>query len=511
MMSYKEKYRKYKKKCCLFEGGINRKFLNGALEESKRNSMNTNSNSDLNLNNDANDEQFKSETSLTQSDLLNNNMSSFLSNNGDNLFQQNLHQSFFGTYPSNIINNDSISVENSYFETKEKREGFENGDNISCCIEKIGNGSFGIVEKGIDNKNGKTIIIKKIDLGGKNFRNRLLSKEFKNSLLSQTKDSNKSDTFDYNINMANNMNMEQKILSKLKSEISIMEELKHDNIIKYLGHAEKIKNEELDKNDMKNKILEIYMEDICGKSISGISKTMNGLSLELISLYSIQILKALDFIHKKNIIHMDIKGENVLLSNDGVVKLIDFGESIKITKNDNNFRLPYAGSLLFMAPEISNKLVIDIDNLGKSDIWSFGIMLVEMYIGNFFNLPTNLNIDFSVIIKIIIKNLFANVNKNMKNMKDDLISQSEYDNADCYEIFNQIIYLYNKYENYNLLLFLDFVVSCLNFDYTKRKSAEQLLKHPFLMDNKRELNINDYITELFEIPQKFNDLIETNE
>lgn len=83
-----------------------------------------------------------------------------------------------------------------------------------------------------------------------------------------------------------------------------------------------------------------------------------------------QTLLCLDYIHKLDIIHRDIKSDNVLLSRDGRVKVADFGYSAHSGKGHHTF----VGTPYWMAPEIINARAYGIE----IDIWSLGIMVIEL-------------------------------------------------------------------------------------------------------------------------------------
>ena len=81
---------------------------------------------------------------------------------------------------------------------------------------------------------------------------------------------------------------------------------------------------------------------------------------------------------KKNIYHRDIKLENIIIENDNIIKLIDFGFAIKCNKNE--YQEFFCGTLNYMPPEIVNKQkYIPF----YSDIWSLGILLYTMLFGIF--------------------------------------------------------------------------------------------------------------------------------
>jgi mitogen-activated protein kinase kinase kinase 19 len=98
--------------------------------------------------------------------------------------------------------------------------------------------------------------------------------------------------------------------------------------------------------------------------------------------YTKQILEGVEYLHRNNIIHRDIKGGNIMLMPDGVIKLIDFGCAKKLCLNLTTAGSPSPGLLLrsmrgtpyWMAPEVVNE-----EGHGtKSDIWSIGCTVFEM-------------------------------------------------------------------------------------------------------------------------------------
>ena len=118
------------------------------------------------------------------------------------------------------------------------------------------------------------------------------------------------------------------------------------------------------------------MEYVQGKSIKELLKDKS-FAIEEILRISIQIAEGLDAAHKKGIVHRDIKPDNIMVTSDGLVKIMDFGLAklkgvSKLTKTGTTL-----GTVAYMSPEQARGEVTDY----RTDIWSLGIVLYEMITG----------------------------------------------------------------------------------------------------------------------------------
>lgn len=151
------------------------------------------------------------------------------------------------------------------------------------------------------------------------------------------------------------------LISKMKEEISILKQLKHENIVNFLGYIET------------NSKLYIIMELIKSGTLSQwIKAHIENITEVEASVIIGRLLSAVEYLHIKQICHRDIKPENIMLNNFNdltSLKLIDFGLSAQHFDSLENS--DYCGTLLYMAPEqIEKKLYSK-----TVDIWSIGVIM----------------------------------------------------------------------------------------------------------------------------------------
>lgn len=120
---------------------------------------------------------------------------------------------------------------------------------------------------------------------------------------------------------------------------------------------------------------QIAMELFSGSVTDIVEVFKQPLREEEISLICRQILSALAYLHKQHRIHRDIKGGNVLIREDGVVKLVDFGGSIDASANGGKAN-SFIGTPYWMAPELITAMETGTYDT-KVDIWSLGITCIE--------------------------------------------------------------------------------------------------------------------------------------
>uniref|UniRef100_A0A8D0IVL8 non-specific serine/threonine protein kinase n=1 Tax=Sus scrofa TaxID=9823 RepID=A0A8D0IVL8_PIG len=273
-------------------------------------------------------------------------------------------------------------------------------------VELVGNGTYGQVYKGRHVKTGQLAAIKVMDVTG---------------------------------------DEEEEI----KQEINMLKKYSHHrNIATYYGAF--IKKNPPGMDDQ----LWLVMEFCGAGSVTDLIKNTKGNTLkeEWIAYICREILRGLSHLHQHKVIHRDIKGQNVLLTENAEVKLVDFGVSAQLDRTVGR-RNTFIGTPYWMAPEvIACDENPDATYDFKSDLWSLGITAIEMAEGA----PPLCDMHPMRALFLIPRNPAPRLKSKKWSKK-----------------------------------FQSFIESCLVKNHSQRPATEQLMKHPFIRDqpNERQVRI----------------------
>ncbi len=167
----------------------------------------------------------------------------------------------------------------------------------------------------------------------------------------------------------------------------------------------------------------IVMEYVDGYTLKDIIKTKAPFTNEEVLGISIQIANALEVAHSNNIVHRDIKPQNILVTKEGGIKVTDFG--IARATTSNTITTDTMGSVHYFSPEQARGRYVDF----KSDIYSLGIIMFEMVTGK-------LPFDGDGVVQLAMKHIneplpdMKKLNKNISNSLEKIILKATTKNPD---------------------------------------------------------------------------------
>ena len=174
-----------------------------------------------------------------------------------------------------------------------------------------------------------------------------------------------------------------KMIERFKNEILLAREISHENVLRIHDFGEK--------DDIKF----ISMQYIEGESLKNIIReSSSSLNIDSVLSISTQILEGLGAAHRNGVAHRDLKPSNIMIDENGRVYIADFGLAKSIKAGDPSFTGTLVGTPQYISPEQWKGDKID----GRSDIYSFGIMMYEMVVGS---LPFESETDFGYLKKHI--------------------------------------------------------------------------------------------------------------
>ena len=414
---------------------------NNKKKTSLKKEANTKDTKDSKKEKDKEKEDNNTNNNINNNNSSKNNVSNITANRNNNdvslsLYNPTLSSRSSVSYDANYYMKESLKLANyiSKYYSKNKKY-----PNTSLQFYKygrlIGQGAFGKVNLGLNILTGRIVAVKSFD--------------------------------------KNNSELTGDNMKKILYETDLMKKLNHPNITKILEMFED------------EKYFMIIMEYINGGNLFSFVKKRRKLSEKTAKFLFRQIIQGIKYIHEQNIVHRDIKLENLLIDLNNNVKICDFGIGRKI-KNKNQLLHDQCGTLMYMAPEI----LLSSKEKGYEpfpvDIWSSGISLYIMLSGT---LPFNY--------------------KNKKNEDDEEEeeneeeeesfsekSKSKKNEEDNFKLQYSIVYKEPKKIEKISDEARDLLKGLLNKDPKKRLTCEQILNHPWL-NNCKEKNISAKKFHLF--------------
>jgi serine/threonine protein kinase len=261
-------------------------------------------------------------------------------------------------------------------------------------LERVGRGTFGDVYRAEDCDTGNIIAVKEI----------VVPHDF-------TKDVEKQ-------------------LAALESEIRVMRRLHHPHVVTYLGA------------NREGNSLRIFMEFVGGGTVGSKLMREGALPEEKTRNYTAQLLEGLEYLHASHILHRDLKGDNLFLTEQDQLKLGDFGQSKELA--DTLITQSVQGTPSFMSPE----MIACSGYSFEADVWSVGCCVIQMLTGKppFSNLDNQMAVMFAIISSKIDEQIPQDVSEGAK----------------------------------------DFIRMCTKTNIKDRWSATQLRQHPWLLGATKE-------------------------
>ncbi|XP_037025387.1 cyclin-dependent kinase-like 4 isoform X2 [Bradysia coprophila] len=245
-------------------------------------------------------------------------------------------------------------------------------------------------------------------------------------------------------------------------EIRMLKKLRHENLVNMI---------EVFRRKKRFFLVFEYLEHTVLEELEARS---GGLGFVTSRKYCYQVLRALDFIHSHDVLHRDVKPENVLVSRLGVIKLCDFGFARPYTENETF--TDYVATRWYRSPEL-----LVGDGYGKEvDIWAVGCLYAEMMTGEPL-FPGESDIDQLFQIVRVLGRLNSR-HQNLITRNTMFKGMKQEQNTSLHQLFPD----WNRD-------CLDFLAQCLKMDGNQRPDTSKLLKHDLFT---RDKFVETFLVEL---------------
>lgn len=236
-------------------------------------------------------------------------------------------------------------------------------------------------------------------------------------------------------------------------EIRMLKALRHENLVNLIEYFRRKKK------------LYLVFEFVDHTVLDDLERYPNGLEEQLVRKITYQVLRAIEFCHHHNIIHRDVKPENILVSKMGVVKLCDFGFARTLAGPGETYT-DYVATRWYRAPE----LLVGDANYGKAvDLWAIGCLIVEMLTGNPL-FPGDSDIDQLYHITSWLGNLSQRYKEIF--MKNPIFVGMKLPEVNHVDPLEKRLPGLSSYS-------IGIVKDCLMLDADDRPTCTQLLSHPY--------------------------------
>ncbi|KAF2832808.1 Ssk2-type MAP kinase [Ophiobolus disseminans] len=239
------------------------------------------------------------------------------------------------------------------------------------------------------------------------------------------------------------------IVAQIRDEMGVLQVLDHPNIVSYYGiepHRDKVY---------------IFMEYCSGGSLAGLLEHGRIEDETVITVYGLQMLEGLAYLHDSGVVHRDIKPENILLDHNGVIKYVDFGAAKLIARQGRTLAAEHSatrqgrqrsmtGTPMYMSPEVIRGG--STGRHGAVDVWSLGCVILEMATG---------------------RRPWASMDNEWAIMYH--IAQGDPPQLPAHDQLSESG--------------IDFLKKCFERDPSKRASAAELLQHDWIMTLKAQLSL----------------------
>ncbi|XP_068091757.1 myosin-IIIa isoform X2 [Hyperolius riggenbachi] len=300
-------------------------------------------------------------------------------------------------------------------------DGFPDPSDTWEIVETIGKGTYGKVFKVMNKKNGSKAAVKILDP------------------------------------------FHEDIDEEIEAEYNILKALSdHPNVVKFFGMYFK---KDVKTGDQLWLVLELCNGGSVTDLAKGLLKCGERMNEAIIAYILHEALMGLEHLHSHKTIHRDVKGNNILLTTDGGVKLVDFGVSAQLT-NTRLHRNTSVGTPFWMAPEvIACEQQVDTTYDARCDVWSLGVTAIELGDGD----PPLADLHPMRALFKIPRN------------PPPTLRQPELWSAE----------------------FNDFINMCLTKDFEKRPTVCDLLEHPFITQIRhKEKALQKQLMEFIDIHQQ---------